>query len=300
MNKYTQVYNQMWYDPEFKGLGDDGRLFFVYAMSSPHSNMIGYYRLPLGYICADLGWTMDKASRMVKTVDHFLAYDEVAEVVLVFKYLKYNPIQNPNQSKAAVEQLLSLPMNGLRSRFLECVRAFAAKFVNDFETLGEPFWNPSETVTQTLPKRYAQSETETDNSITETDQDSSSQATQGYPQDSDEYRLSCLLRSLILSNRPTAKVPQNLQPWCKQFDLILRVDKRSPPEVEAVIEWCQRDPFWRSNILSPSKLRKQFDRLALKMTEKKARESGGQALGSAEKDYTAGYGSFFDAAGKDV
>jgi hypothetical protein len=27
---------------------------------------------------------------------------------------------------------------------------------------------------------------------------------------------------------------------------------------------------------------------------------GGQALGSAEKDYTAGYGSFFDAAGKDV
>jgi hypothetical protein len=114
---------------------------------------------------------------------------------------------------------------------------------------------------------------------------SSSQATKDFPEESDEYRLSCLLRSLILSNRPTAKVPQNLQGWCKQFDLILRVDKRSPPEVETVIEWCQRDLFWRSNILSPKKLREKYDTLALQM---KRGAKGGQALGSAEKDYTFG------------
>jgi hypothetical protein len=35
-------------------------------------------------------------------------------------------------------------------------------------------------------------------------------------------------------------------------------------EVERLIEWCQVDSFWHSNILSPAKLRKQFTQLVLK------------------------------------
>jgi hypothetical protein len=39
-------------------------------------------------------------------------------------------------------------------------------------------------------------------------------------------------------------------------------------EVERIIDWCQRDSFWRSNVLSPSKLRKQFTQLVLKAEAK--------------------------------
>lgn len=83
------------------------------------------------------------------------------------------------------------------------------------------------------------------------------------------FSLATLLRDLILSNRPAAKVPsataEGLAHWCHDIDLLLRIDGRDPVEVERVIRWCQADSFWKSNILSPSKLRKQYDQLALKM-----------------------------------
>lgn len=84
-----------------------------------------------------------------------------------------------------------------------------------------------------------------------------------------EMTLARHLRQRILENLPTAKVPEDtpakMQPWCKQVDLMLRLDKRDPAEVREVIDWCQSDPFWRSNILSPKTLREKYDRLAIKM-----------------------------------
>jgi hypothetical protein len=81
---------------------------------------------------------------------------------------------------------------------------------------------------------------------------------------SQELELSTLLKNLILQNNPKAK-PPNLQKWAKQIDLMLRVDKRTPEEIEQVIRLSQQDTFWRQNILSTEKLREKFDQLYLKM-----------------------------------
>jgi len=52
-------------------------------------------------------------------------------------------------------------------------------------------------------------------------------------------------------------------------DVTIRIDHRSPEDIRRVIEWCQSDPFWQSNILSTAKLREKFDQLTVKMgTEK--------------------------------
>jgi hypothetical protein len=80
------------------------------------------------------------------------------------------------------------------------------------------------------------------------------------------YRLCDLLFAKILENNPKAKRP-NMQTWCRDMDRLVRIDKRDPDDVEAVIIWCQQDQFWYKNILSPAKLRKQFDRLMLNMRE---------------------------------
>jgi len=45
---------------------------------------------------------------------------------------------------------------------------------------------------------------------------------------------------------------------------MLRIDGRKANDIKAVIEWCQKDDFWYKNILSCSKLRKQFDQLFFK------------------------------------
>jgi len=82
--------------------------------------------------------------------------------------------------------------------------------------------------------------------------------------DSDEVRLSEILFSKILLNNRNAKKP-NIQSWAKHIDLMIRVDKRPPADIESVIVWCQSDTFWMNNILSTAKLREKYDQLSLKM-----------------------------------
>jgi len=53
--------------------------------------------------------------------------------------------------------------------------------------------------------------------------------------------------------------------------LMLRIDKREVEEIKQVIRWCQQDEFWRTNILSTSKLREQYDALVVKMDDKKGK-----------------------------
>jgi hypothetical protein len=51
------------------------------------------------------------------------------------------------------------------------------------------------------------------------------------------------------------------------MDKIMRLDKRTPEQLAEVIDWCQQDDFWQDNILSPAKLRKQLDKLELRMSK---------------------------------
>ena len=161
MARYAQIYTQLWFDKGFGTLSERFKLFFIYVLSSPHSNMLGYYRLPLAYAANDLGWTIDQVKAAIRDMAHFIAYDPQSEMLLVKKYLKYNQIENPNQAKGAIKLLEDLPASFLHPIFRECQKLYAPKFDADFETLGEPFWNPSET----LPKPVTVTVTET---VTET------------------------------------------------------------------------------------------------------------------------------------
>ena len=89
-----------------------------------------------------------------------------------------------------------------------------------------------------------------------------------YSPNSEEFRLANLLYELIRENNPKFKAP-NMDNWCGHVDKMLRIDKRSIDDVEAVIRWCQQDDFWHKNILSTDKLRKQFDKLYMAMPRDK-------------------------------
>jgi len=71
------------------------------------------------------------------------------------------------------------------------------------------------------------------------------------------------LKQKILNNNPKAKTPTNLQPWAVEIDRMIRIDNRTPEEISLVINFCQSDAFWMSNILSAKKLREKFDTLSL-------------------------------------
>ena len=78
---------------------------------------------------------------------------------------------------------------------------------------------------------------------------------------SEIIQLSNLLADLIESNG--IKRPSVNDGWHKDLYLLHTRDNYSYEQIEFVIRWSQNDSFWRSNVLSPKKLRKQFGALLL-------------------------------------
>ena len=77
-----------------------------------------------------------------------------------------------------------------------------------------------------------------------------------------------LLASLLAKNYELEgkKVPRlSVQSWIPDIEKLNRIDGADWDEIRRVVEWCQSDSFWRYNIMSGSKLRKQYPQLLAKM-----------------------------------
>ena len=57
----------------------------------------------------------------------------------------------------------------------------------------------------------------------------------------------------------------NLDSWANDIRLMCERDKRTHKEICDVFKWANNDDFWKTNILSPATLRKQFTKLKTKM-----------------------------------
>jgi len=88
----------------------------------------------------------------------------------------------------------------------------------------------------------------------------------------DEIRLARMLLNSILSWKPNFKEPStaNLESWASDIEKAIRLDHRSPAEMETIIKWLPAHSgshgfMWRNNILSGATFRKQFDKLDIAM-----------------------------------
>jgi len=85
-----------------------------------------------------------------------------------------------------------------------------------------------------------------------------------YDETSIHFQLASRLFKNILENNPNHKKP-NLQAWSNDVRLMMERDKRNEEQIIYVIDWCQNDEFWKSNVLSISKLRERFDQLIIQI-----------------------------------
>ncbi|HDR7542004.1 phage replisome organizer N-terminal domain-containing protein [Bacillus sp. CH_442] len=89
----------------------------------------------------------------------------------------------------------------------------------------------------------------------------------------------------IKDNNPKQKEP-NFDNWANEFRLMRERDNREPQEIKDVIDWCQADPFWQGNILSPKKLREKFDQLTIQMNSKKGAKNNAESSDSNTNRYS--------------
>ncbi len=95
-----------------------------------------------------------------------------------------------------------------------------------------------------------------------------------YSEDDKYYRMALYFYSRVmevatLNNKEHLVRDANLQKWADEFRKIVELDKRDTKELKQIIDWATSDPFWQTNILSPSKLRKQYVNLAMQMSRRR-------------------------------
>ena len=74
------------------------------------------------------------------------------------------------------------------------------------------------------------------------------------------------LQKCMLENKPNMKLSSSLGQWANTIRLMIERDGRTIEQIALVIDWCQKDKFWKLNILSADTLREKFDRLELQMS----------------------------------
>lgn len=112
---YTKIDELIWTDPKFNALSDDGKILFFYVLTNPHRNMLGFYFLPTQYASFDLKWA---TQRLEKGLTELLQRDLInyhfdTSIIFIKNFLRYNPLENPNQVKGAMNALSKIPVNGI-------------------------------------------------------------------------------------------------------------------------------------------------------------------------------------------
>ena len=82
----------------------------------------------------------------------------------------------------------------------------------------------------------------------------------------DDHIFAIYMLGKITELMPNMKKP-NIESWANEIRLMRERDNRTAIEINLVFDWANNDSFWRTNILSPAKLRKQFDQLSIKAKE---------------------------------
>lgn len=76
----------------------------------------------------------------------------------------------------------------------------------------------------------------------------------------------------------------NLQRYADDFRKLVELDEATKGQVKDVIDFATSDPFWKTNILSASKLRKQFLQLSIKMNQQKNQKQPIKQKDSRDKE----------------
>ena len=104
---------------------EDARYLWLYLLTNHHRIAEGLYRLPKGYILADLKWSPERLAEAFSELlrDGCVCYDEAAGVVLIVGALDYQAPPNENCVTFAVRKLAEVPETPLFTEFAASAKA---------------------------------------------------------------------------------------------------------------------------------------------------------------------------------
>ena len=122
-------------------------LLGAYLLTGPHSNGIGTFRVPAGYIQDDLGWDRERVTETLSELSAKGFCKVFGKVVHIPKFLRWNPIANGNVAKARQAEFESVPSDQAKQAAARAMLDFGNHWADGFRNRLE-----------TLSKRYAEQE----------------------------------------------------------------------------------------------------------------------------------------------
>ncbi len=164
MRIYGSIQTKFWTHADVRQLSDQAKLLATYLLTSSHTNMLGCFRIPIGYIAEDLNWSFEVVAKARDELAkiNFLLYDEASSWMIINSFMKYHPIENPNQGKSVAKLFDELPKNlnflqHLMNELLQKQKHLSEEFIDVLETLAKPFRNQEKEQEQ---KQYQEKEQE--------------------------------------------------------------------------------------------------------------------------------------------
>lgn len=148
MREYGKIHSSFWTSQDIRGAGEDGRTLAAYLLTSPHSNMLGCFRVPLAYVSDDLKWPSERVLEGFEKLSQrvWLTFDKGSEWVVIHKFLKWNQPENPNVVRAAEKTFAQIPGSSrVKSILAWCIAEFEPRFSVDKLAEFKPFPNPFDT-----------------------------------------------------------------------------------------------------------------------------------------------------------
>ncbi|GGA28678.1 hypothetical protein [Dyella nitratireducens] len=148
MREYGQVQSAFWQSSDAAAWSDTGKLLALYLLTGPHANGIGCYRLPNGYVMADLGWDTETVSKGLQELSASGFAYRFNDVVFLPNFLRWNRIANGNIAKARFAEFSALPKGEAKTRVARAMLEFSDFWTAEDQTV-------LETISETLPEGYA-------------------------------------------------------------------------------------------------------------------------------------------------
>jgi hypothetical protein len=167
MRDYGKVHTTFWTSSTTRSMSEDARILALYLITSPHSTIAGVFRLPDGYVCEDLQWSVERVAKGFAELlrKGFANRCETTKWAWVCKHLEWNPPENPNQRKSAAKIAQAIPD--------DC--HWKPAFMRDCGPLLDLKWEPSDNPSGTVTEPFLNQEQEQEQ---EQEQDKESAASQ--------------------------------------------------------------------------------------------------------------------------
>ncbi|MED1565767.1 hypothetical protein [Bacillus paramycoides] len=273
MAKYRHVQTSFWSDARVsEEMTPEDKYFYLYLMTNEHTNQIGVYQITRKQMAFELGYSIESVKALLERfINHheLVVYNEETRELCILNWGKYNL----NKGGKPIEDCIKKELKSIKD--LSLVKLVLERTENTL-------------LVQKVSVYAGLDDTSHDTSTIRGQKEKEKEKEKKTPRhkfETCDTNAAKYLFEKIKENNLKQKQP-NFDSWANEFRLMREKDNRELQEIKDVIDWCQADPFWQGNILSPKKLREKFDQLTIQMNSKKGAKNNAESGGSNTNRYS--------------